>query len=98
MLIVVGDHLCELTQAGGQDNHKTTAEMQEINLFHYLTKWRILKQHLGRNTQVGTQHRQTQSFLVGGGAAVRTHLSRTYTHVVCHYAVISSVLFMISEL
>lgn len=37
------NQLCESTQAGDQNNHKTMAEMQRANLFHDLSKWRIPK-------------------------------------------------------
>lgn len=65
------------------------AEMQRVNLSHYLAIRRIPKQHLGRDTQVGTQHLQAQSMLVGSGAAVCTHLSRARTRIFYHHAVIS---------
>lgn len=34
---------------GRQPGKKNMTEMQKVNLFHYLTNWRIPKQHLGRD-------------------------------------------------
>lgn len=39
--------MCELTQAGGQNNPKTRAERKRVNLFHCLANLRIPKQHRG---------------------------------------------------
>lgn len=54
-------------QAGRQNNHKTTAEMQRVNLFpiYYLPNQRMPKQHPGRDTQAGrTQSQQVAELLL----------------------------------
>lgn len=53
--------MCELTQAGHRNNHKTMAGMQRVNLFLLPHIWGIFQQHLGGGTQVGVQALQTSA-------------------------------------
>lgn len=94
-------HLWESTQTGGKSNHKTVAEMPRVNLFHYLTSWRIPK--LAGGSQEVTrkwehQHHQAQSILGDSGAALFTHLTKACAHVVYQLGCDLLCVFMISGL
>lgn len=95
--------MCELTQAGGQNNPKNTAERKRVDLFHYLANWRIPKQHTGsRDAPVGMPAPsgtvRLSPVLAGSRAAVCNHSSRAHAQGVCQHAVTSSVPLMTSEL
>lgn len=58
------------------------AEMQRVNLFPYLSNWRIPKQHLCRNTGVGSRNHQAQPVLWGVGTVLCTHWGLMHTELI----------------